>query len=62
MSELLATERAYVKDLEICVATFLHEARTSRAVPIGETRHGRVAGAGALGREGRGVVGRRRAG
>ena len=36
MTELLATERAYVKDLEICVATFLHETRTSRAVPIGE--------------------------
>ncbi|XP_043215264.1 kalirin-like isoform X2 [Amphibalanus amphitrite] len=35
MTELLNTERAYVKDLEICVATFLHESRTSRAVPIG---------------------------
>ncbi|XP_037067885.1 triple functional domain protein-like [Pollicipes pollicipes] len=35
MSELLATERAYVKDLEICVDTFLGEARTNRKVPIG---------------------------
>ena len=40
MSELPATERAYVKDLEICVATFLHEARCSRAVPSGRRGDG----------------------
>jgi len=35
MTELLQTERSFVKDLEICIKYYLNEMRTSPNVPSG---------------------------
>lgn len=35
MAELMQTERTYVKDLEICIKSFLYEMRSGANVPVG---------------------------
>jgi len=35
MSELLQTERSYVKDLHVCIQYYLYEMRTSLSLPPG---------------------------